>query len=182
VELASEDLDRARRGDPAAQRRFVEIYQARVFAICAALGAGDAEDLAQETLLRALTRLRSFDAAGPARLGTFVLRIARHLCIDRARSMRVRMASDAVVEPATDDAADRRLAASEDAERIRRAVLALPDDQRAAIVMVTWGELDYAEIAAIEDVPIGTVRSRIARARDALRTALADREETSRAG
>ena len=54
------------------------------------------------------------------------------------------------------------------AEQIRAAVLALPAEQRLRI----WGELDYEQISAIEDVPVGTIRSRLARARDALRATL----------
>ena len=52
------------------------------------------------------------------------------------------------------------------------AVLALPADQRSAIALRIWGELDYQEIAEIEGVPVGTIRSRLARARDALHVAL----------
>ena len=53
-------------------------------------------------------------------------------------------------------------------------MLALPEDQRSAIVLRLWGELDYRRIAGLEGVPIGTIRWRLARARDALRAALRD--------
>src|SRR5262249_9008081 len=150
-----------------------EAYAARVYALCVALAGGDAEDVAQDALLHGLRRLHAFDPRGPATLATFLLRIARNLCIDRARSARVRLADDGDLDRiAGGTRADHALAGEQDAEAVRRAVLALPDDQRAVIALRVWGELDYAEIAAIEDVPIGTVRSRLARARDALRAAL----------
>ena len=174
MELAAEDIRRARAGDRAAQQRFVEAYQARVFAVCAALAPGHAEDLAQEALLRALLSLRRFDVNGPARLGTFVLRIARNLCIDQLRSAKRRGPHDADVDQlAGSEPADHHLAAARDADRVRSAVLALPADQRAVVVLRMWGELDYAEIASIEGVPVGTIRSRLSRARDALRELLA---------
>ena len=55
---------------------------------------------------------------------------------------------------------------------MRAAVLELPEDQRTAIVLQLWGELEYAEIAEIVGAPVGTVRSRIARAKATLRTRL----------
>jgi DNA-directed RNA polymerase specialized sigma24 family protein len=58
--------------------------------------------------------------------------------------------------------------------RLGRAIAALPDDQRAVLALFEWEGLDYVEIAAIEEVPVGTVRSRLHRAREALRAALAD--------
>jgi len=166
-------IDLARAGDRDAQQRLVETYHPRVYALCAALAGGDAEDVAQEAMLHALRRLRAFDPRGEAKLGTFLLRIARNLCTDRARSARVRLARDADLARVAGGAhADHALATEQDAEVVRRAVLALPEDQRAVVALRVWGELDYAEIAAIERVPVGTVRSRLARARDALRAAL----------
>lgn len=174
MEPSADLIDRARRGDRSAQQSLVEAYQARVFAVCTAMGGSDAEDLAQETLLRALTVLRTFDPRGPARLSTFVLRIARNLCIDRARSARARMTDDSDVDRLPGGVASHaQLISDGDAEHVRRAILALPADQRAAVVLRIWGELEYAEIAAIEGVPLGTIRSRLARARDALSDALA---------
>ena len=183
MELDAAVLAKARAGDRVALTRFVEVYQARVYAVCLAFAGADAEDLAQETFVRALRRLRDFDPRGPARLSTFVLRIARNLCIDRARSARVRLPHDGDAERIADSTRlDHQLIDAQDAELLRRAVLALPDDQRAAVALSAWGELDYAEVAAIEGVPVGTIRSRLSRARDALHTALAAHDEVANAG
>ncbi|MEP6859947.1 MAG: sigma-70 family RNA polymerase sigma factor [Deltaproteobacteria bacterium] len=158
-----------------AQGAFVEVYQQRVYAVCVALAGADAEDCAQDALLAALLGLGRFDPHGPARLGTFVLRIARNRCIDRARSAHVRASRDAsdpdrlvVVAGAV-----AQLVRADDHETVRAAVLELPDDQRTAIVLQLWGELEYGEIAEIVGVPIGTVRSRLARAKETLRARLA---------
>jgi RNA polymerase sigma-70 factor (ECF subfamily) len=172
-ELAPEQIARARAGDRAAQAAFVAMYQDRVHAVCMALAGPDAEDCAQEALIAALIGLRRFDDAGPARLGTYVLRIARNRCVDRSRSARVRVRTVDTEPLAGGLSADVSLEAARDAEAVRAAVLALPEDQRAVIALHTWGELEYDEIASILGVPIGTVRSRLARGRDALRARLA---------
>jgi RNA polymerase sigma-70 factor (ECF subfamily) len=184
VELTADEIFRARDGDREAQHRLVAAYQVRVFALCVALAGEDAEDIAQEALLHGLRRLRAFDPRGPATLATYLLRIARNLCIDRARSARLRLGGDADLDRVADGARiDDALATARGAERIRRAVLTLPEDQRSAIALRIWGELDYAEIAAIEGVPVGTIRSRLSRARDALRETLGSHlEELADAG
>ena len=177
MELAPETIARARSGDRQAQAAFVAAYQDRVYAVCVALAGPDGEDCAHDALVAALTSLARFDPAGPARLGAFVLQIARNRCIDRARAARVRAWAPGVEVDelaARHDAADVALARSRDADAVRRAVLALPDDQRAVIALRTWGELEYEEIAAILGIAVGTVRSRLARAREALRAGLGE--------
>jgi RNA polymerase sigma-70 factor (ECF subfamily) len=177
MELSTEEIEGARRGERAARARLIEVYQARVYAVCRALAGEDAYDCAQDTLVRVLTGLARFDTRDRRPLGAFILRIARNVCIDRARSTRVRARSEASVGPSVGGAVpDRQLMDAERAEQVRACVLALPADQRAAVGLRIWGELDYEQIAEIEDVPIGTIRSRLARARDALRIALGERE------
>lgn len=175
MDLGPEELARARLGDRAAQAAFVAMYQDRVYAVCTALAGPDAEDCAQEALLAAMLGLNRFLDDGPARLGTFVLRVARNRCIDRARSVRVRAHARNVdaEQIAGGVAADASLDAARDAETVRAAVLALPADQRAVVALQMWGELEYEEIASVLEVPVGTVRSRLARAREALRERLA---------
>jgi RNA polymerase sigma-70 factor (ECF subfamily) len=179
-----DDLDRAliaglRRHDAQAFRRLLARYQQPVYALCVALAGADGEDLAQETFLRVFRAARDFDPDGPATLKSWILCIARRLCHDRARHTRrgVEVAVDA-------DAGDpsggpeEQLASARLGERLRAAIAALPEDQRAAIALREWEGLDYEEIAAIEGVPVGTVRSRLARARAALRDALGEDAET----
>jgi len=162
---------RARRGDRAALAALVRHYRDRVMAVCVALGGPDGEDCAQDALVKVLRAVHKFDPARPPSLDAWVMAITRRVCIDRARAARVTRHADIDVD---------RLAAIGDGPvpthardaAVRRAVLALPDEQRAVVALRMWGELAYDEIAELERVPIGTVRSRLARAREALRSAL----------
>jgi RNA polymerase sigma-70 factor, ECF subfamily len=180
MELSAALLARLRAGDRAAQEALIRAFQVRVYAVCRALAGSDADDCAQDALLKLLTHLRHRDPARAAPLIAIALRIARNVCIDRARSARVRagpaLDPGTVTTPGHGDALDdaRR------ADLVRAAVFALPDDQRAVIALRMWGELDYAEIARIEGVPVGTIRSRLSRARDALKGALEPIDNASR--
>jgi RNA polymerase sigma-70 factor (ECF subfamily) len=173
----------ARRGkgiDRAEFRRVVEGHEDAVFALCAALAGPDAEDLAQETFVRVYLALPRFDPSGPASLRTWILTIARRLCHDRAKKRTVEPAElpagEGVPTP-EDELAGRRRSA-----QVREEVDRLPPEQRAVIALREWAGLEYEEIAAVEQVPVGTVRSRLARAREALRAALEDPETRKHVG
>jgi len=173
-ELDRATLSRCRRGDAAAFRTLVETYQDRVYALCVALAGSDGEDLTQETFVRVHGALAGFDADGPARLGAWILTIARRLCTDRARFWRRRPEVALDVVPLGDGApaADAQLERARQARALRQAIAALPEEQRAVVALQLWDDLPYEEIAAIERVPVGTVRSRLARAKEALKRAL----------
>lgn len=169
-------LEACRLGDADAFRQLVETYRRSVLSLCIALAGDDGEDLTQETFVRVHRAIHRFDPSGPASLRGWILCIARRLCQDRARVLgrrgRVAPIGD---DTAADDALDPGAAldrADRDA-RVGRAIQALPDDQRAALALYEWEGLDYEAIAARESVPVGTVRSRLSRARAALRAALA---------
>src|SRR5688572_3322821 len=153
-------LSACRRGDGRAFRALVETYQDRVYALCAALVGTDAADVTQETFLRVHRAIGRFDPAGPARLSTWILTIARRLCRDLAARTRVRGTAPMRESPARDTGPEGQLLAAAIAERVRAAFQALPEDQRAALALRSWEALDYEEIARIEAVPVGTVRSR----------------------
>jgi RNA polymerase sigma-70 factor (ECF subfamily) len=182
-ELDAATLNACRRGDPAAFGALVACYQDRVYALCFALAGSDGEDLAQETFVRVHSAIARFDPAGPASLTGWILTIARRLCVDRARA-RDRQAALALELGDGDGAAmltvftsgaaspEGQLEAARHAQALRRAVAALPLEQRAVVALQLWDGLDYEEIAAVEAVPVGTVRSRLARAKESLRRAL----------
>ncbi len=172
-DLSPATLEACRLGDSAAFRQLVETYRGPVLALCTALAGSDGEDLAQETFVRVHRAIQRFDPAGAASLRGWILCIARRLCHDRARVLRRRsgvLLDDLHDASASDPAAALDRAAP--AAHLTRAIAALPDPQRAALALYEWDGLDYAEIAAIEAVPVGTVRSRLHRAREALRLAL----------
>ena len=173
-ELDRATLNRCRRGDAQAFRVLVERYQDRVYALCVALAGSDAEDLTQETFVRVHGAIGSFEVDGPARLGAWILTIARRLCTDRARffARRPTVALDVVPLGDATPGADAQLERARQARALRQAIAQLPEDQRAVVALQLWDELEYEEIAAIEEVPVGTVRSRLARAKEALKRAL----------
>lgn len=157
----------AQRGDRHALERFVIETQHDVNAVCRYLGDTDnADDLAQETYARAFAALHRFRATGPAR--HWLLKIARRTCADAARRRTRRRAlwrKAALDAGAPDQAAAPSPSGSVELDQL---VLALDADRRAAFVMTQMLGLRYDEAADLLDVPIGTIRSRVARAREQL--------------
>lgn len=183
-ELDELTLRRAQRGDADACRALVERYERPVFALLSRmLGAARrhrVEDLAQETFLGVFRALTGFAPLGPARLSTWILTIASRRAIDELRrevaagGPPALLIEDSAVSPSRADDGARRAALS---ARVAQAVGGLGPDQRAAFVLREYHDLDYAEISRALDIDVGTVKSRLARARAALRAALADLEE-----
>jgi RNA polymerase sigma-70 factor, ECF subfamily len=178
-ELDEQTLSRAQAGDHAAQAALIERYQRPVFALLSRMVGADpelVEDLAQETFLRVLGALAGFDPRGEARLVTWILTIAGHLAIDHLRSSGSR--GDASVAPGGLPASLPR--PDQDAQRRDLAVaLAAAVDElgprfRAAFVLREVQGLSYEEIATVLDIHVGTVKSRLSRARWALKQALAE--------
>ncbi|WP_250035659.1 sigma-70 family RNA polymerase sigma factor [Paractinoplanes maris] len=159
----------AREGDEAALAAFVRATQAEVWRFTAALvDPGSADDLTQETFLRAFKALAAFEARSSAR--TWLLGIARRTCADhlrtviRRRRLDARLAAEAWTASPSPDPAHRLSTA----DLLGR----LGEERRTAFVLTQVLGLSYAEAAEIEDVPVGTIRSRVARARDELVTAV----------
>ena len=178
---AAEPLDeltlrRAQRGDEQAWRALIARFQHPVHALIWRLFAGRArhrvEDLVQETFVRVLRALPGFDPAGPAALSTWILTIATRLALNELRRPE---ATALEAEPAgherTDQATERqRLAAA-----IAACIAELPETQRVVLVLREYHELDYGDIASMLELELGTVKSRLARARVALRDGLLTR-------
>jgi RNA polymerase sigma-70 factor (ECF subfamily) len=168
-------VQRACAGDQRAFAGLVETCQASVCNLCyRVLGnAHDAEEAAQETFLRAYTRLSSYDPARPFK--TWLLSIAHHYCIDRLRRRRLNFLS-LDDEPALDTAAWRSAAPTPEETAMRRerdgeiqALLdLLPAKDRSALVMRYWYDLSYDEIAQATATTVSAVKSRLHRAREAL--------------
>ncbi len=161
----------ARSGDPEAAAAFVRGTQAEVWRLCAHLGPrGDADDLTQETYARAFASLRRFAGRSSAR--TWLLAIARHVCADAVRAaVRTRAHLDPS-DPSAPDAAEPAPPAGRpdlgDGVALRAILAALPADRREAFVLTQLLGLSYAEAADVAGCPIGTIRSRVARAREDL--------------
>ena len=160
----------ARDGDQAAAARFVRATQAEVWRLCAHLGDhGETQDLAQETYLRAFRSLGSFEGRSGAK--TWLLSIARRTCADAVRDRRRRPRVDPGASvPETAQGGD-----LSDGVALRRQVGALTPDRRDAFVLTQLVGLSYPEAAEVCGVPVGTIRSRVARAREDLVAGLSER-------
>ncbi len=170
-------LRRAQRGDQRAWRDLIECYQRPVHALIWRLLAGRArhrvEDLTQETFVRVLRALPKFDPGGPASLSTWILTIATRMTLNELRRPE---SAELEREPVSDGDARADVAAERArlGAAIARGVAALPDAQRAVLVLREYHDLDYAEIADVLELDIGTVKSRLSRARAALREHLTE--------
>lgn len=166
-------LRRAQRGDPRAWRDLVERYQRPVHALIWRLLVGRArhraEDLTQETFVRVLRALPNFDPAGPASLSTWILTIATRLALNELRRPEPK---ELAPEPIASERADADVERKRLGAAIASGVAALPDAQRAVLVLREYHDLDYAEIADVLELDVGTVKSRLSRARAALRAHL----------
>jgi RNA polymerase sigma-70 factor (ECF subfamily) len=160
-------LTRARDGDPAALERFIRETQADVWTLCRYLGdAADADDLAQETYERAIASVHRYRAEGSAR--GWLLTIARRVCVDHTRRrVRRRRLDRAVQHDTTAGLHGRAPHAADPSVRIELDTLlsALDDDRKAAFVLTQVLGQHYDEAAEVLGCPIGTVRSRVSRAR-----------------
>ncbi len=180
-ELDDLTRERAARGDREAFRALVERYQRPVFALLSRMLRDPplVEDLAQETFVRVFRALPEFGRDGRLRLSAWILTIAARLAIDHLRRR--------AFEPVPIDRAVRQLPgeARTDGDSLRRglgaaierAVNALQPEYRAAFLLREVHGLDYEAIAAALQIDLGTVKSRLGRARAALRAALAEHHD-----
>jgi RNA polymerase sigma-70 factor (ECF subfamily) len=171
----------AAEGSREAFDELVQRYQAEIVNLARAMmaGDGDAEDLAQEAFVRAWRGIRSFrsDSTFKTWLYGIAVNVVRTHRVRRSRLRRIfqdspkdeNRAADLLERASADDGIEAPLAIR---EVIDRALATLPDEMREAVVLRDVQGLDYREIAAALDVPIGTVESRIFRARKALRPLL----------
>jgi RNA polymerase sigma-70 factor (ECF subfamily) len=163
---------RAQRGDRRALELLLERHADRIHAVCRRIVGDphDALDATQEALIAVTRGLARFD--GAARFSTWCYRVATNAALDEVRRAGRRpIASEPTVHaPVVGDGA----AAVDARIDVDRSLATLPADFRAAVVLRDLCDLDYAEIAEVLDLPIGTVRSRIARGRLALRRALGE--------
>jgi RNA polymerase sigma-70 factor, ECF subfamily len=156
---------RARRGDAAAAAVFVRSTQRDVWRLCAHLiDRASADDLTQETYARAFGSLHRYAGRSSAR--TWLLAIARHVCAD---AIRTAVRSRSLPPPAAEHAQD-----PADAVTLHALLGGLSDDRREAFVLTQLVGLSYAEAADVCGCPVGTVRSRVARARADLVEAYGD--------
>ncbi|MBM7705001.1 RNA polymerase sigma factor SigW [Metabacillus iocasae] len=181
--LISRKIKKVKKGDQNAFSEVVEYYKDKVYQLCYRMlgNREEAEDSAQETFIRAYVNIQSYDTN--RKFSTWLYRIATNLCIDRIRKKKPDYYLDAEV-PGTDGltmysqiAADQalpedELESLELQELIQSEILKLPEKYRTVIVLKYVDELSLKEISDILDLPVGTVKTRIHRGREALRNRL----------
>jgi RNA polymerase sigma-70 factor, ECF subfamily len=158
-------VDATREGDDVALGELVRRTQHAVWQLCSALGsAGEEEDLVQETYLRAVRALPGY--RGEAPVLAWLLSIARRVCADDVRK---RQRGRRLLQRLAIDADERTLHVDDPIDDLLRH---LDPDRREAFVLTQLIGLSYEEAAASIGCPIGTVRSRVARARGDLAAAV----------
>ncbi|MYV45146.1 sigma-70 family RNA polymerase sigma factor [Streptomyces sp. SID2888] len=166
----------AARGDDEAMEHFVRALQldVRRFVTYLAKDAQAADDLTQDTFLRALTSLHRFEGRSSAR--TWLLSIARRVVADSLRhaAARPRIADTTDWQGAAERSQPKGLPGFDDGVAVMELVEALPPDRYEAFVLTQLLGLSYAEAAVLAGCPVGTVRSRVSRARALLTRSLAD--------
>ncbi|MEZ5236159.1 MAG: sigma-70 family RNA polymerase sigma factor [Acidimicrobiales bacterium] len=163
--MLHELVEAAREGDPRATQELIRRTQDRVHHLCSCLGSGtDVEDLVQDTYLRALRSLPNFRGSGDSFV-PWLLTIARNTCADEVRRRVRRRGLLDRLHAGRERTTDTGYTGWVELDGV---VAALPPEQREAFVLTQVIGLSYEDAASVCGCPIGTIRSRVARARVAM--------------
>lgn len=164
-------------GDRGAFSRLVHAYQHRVFNLCYRMlgNYAEAEDAAQETFLRAYSRLSTYDINRS--FTSWLLSISSHYCIDCLRRRRINWLDlDDLQSPPenmrTDEQPEKAYLRNEEDEYVREMLITLPPLYRSIVVLRYWQDLSYAEISEVLGITESAVKSRLHRARRAMAESL----------
>jgi RNA polymerase sigma-70 factor (ECF subfamily) len=168
-------IEALQRGDAKAFETFVLTYQHRVYGISLRMlgNRSEAEEIAQEVFLRVHRSIGDF--RGDSKLSTWLYAITSRLCLNRLKAgARDRRAGGTVLERIADGRPnpDARLIEAERESAVHQAIQELDDDRKIVVVLRDLHGLSYEEIASALDLDLGTVRSRLHRARMELRQRL----------
>ena len=168
----------AQGGDRSSLDQLLRRHYDRIFAVCRRVTGNDADgaDAAQEALMAIVRGLNQFD--GRSSFATWTYRVATNASLDELRRRRRRPLtglaerSDGSHDDIVDTDAGVRIDGLGDRLALDQALASLAEEFRVPVVLRDVGDLDYAEIAQVLDIPIGTVKSRIARGRTMLANSL----------
>jgi RNA polymerase sigma-70 factor (ECF subfamily) len=179
-EIIKNRINQVLKGDQNAFGEIVELYKDKVYQLCYRMvgNAHEAEDLAQEAFVRAYTNISSFNQH--LKFSTWLYRIATNLCIDRLRKKKPDYFLDAEIAgtegltmysqiPAKTTLPEDEVVSLEIQQQIQQEISKLPEKYRSVIVLKYIEELSLNEISSILELPLGTVKTRIHRGREALR-------------
>lgn len=189
--MSAEDLliKRAQSGDIAAFEALIEAYEQKVFHIAYRMAGNpdDAADMAQEILLKIFRNVGKFK--GESKFSTWVYRVATNTCLDELKKAKRKAAYSLDEEFETEEGQlgvevadtaptpEQRVEGQEIRDAITEAISRLSEEHRQIIILRDINGLTYEEVADILDCSLGTVKSRISRAREQLRKILSqDRE------
>ena len=169
-------IKRCKRGEEAAFAELLARYRSAIFGLCYRMTRNpeDARDLAQEVFIKVFSLLDRYDESYA--FSSWIFRIATNHCIDHLRRNRLRFLSldgyttpdgDEIEMPVPDKAAgpDRVLELKQAMDKLEDVIADLPPHYKAIILLRHDQELSYEEIATVLDLPLGTVKARIHRAR-----------------
>ena len=171
---------RCQRGDEAAFEALIHLHEKRVYALCRRMcrSEDDALEAAQDTFLAVWRGIGSYRA--DAQFSTWLYRLATNACLDLLRREKKHGGEvslddeEAPVEPRSTAPQPEEAVEREETQRlVREGLYALPDHYRQVLILRELEQRSYAEIAEIAQLDVGTVKSRISRARQALRNYLA---------
>ncbi|WP_458415151.1 RNA polymerase sigma factor SigW [Schinkia sp. CFF1] len=184
-DLIKKRIKQVKKGDQNAFSEIVDLFKDKVFQLCYRMVGNrhDAEDIAQEAFIRAYININSYDLN--RKFSSWLYRIATNLSIDRLRKKKPDFFLDAEIEgtegltmysqiPSDDPQPEEMVESLEFQEWIQQGIDELPVMYRSVIVLKYIEELSLKEIGEILDLPIGTVKTRIHRGREALRKRLRD--------
>jgi RNA polymerase sigma-70 factor (ECF subfamily) len=174
-------LETARAGSLPAFEELVSVYEKKIFNYCLRMtnSREDAEDLTQEVFIKVYRSLKSFK--GNSQLSTWIYRIAHNICIDKFRKAKINVFSLSHTKDREDEremelvsaelSPEEKMVAREQQEFLQKCINGLKPEYRSVIILRDIQHYSYEEIAGILNVPLGTVKSHISRARTALREA-----------
>ena len=181
----TELVTKAKAGDGKAYDALVMLYKDAVYGVVFRMvrNKQEAEDLTQETFIKAYNSIYSFNETYA--FSTWLFKIATNTCIDFFRKRKLRTHSmDQTIRYKDDEikteyadterTADKDLLAREKTKLIKQAIESLPEKYKTAIKLRHHEEMSYEDIAQLLDLPLGTVKARIFRAREMLKKTLRD--------
>ncbi|WP_419954745.1 RNA polymerase sigma factor SigW [Neobacillus niacini] len=181
--LIKKRIKQVLKGDQDAFAEIVELYSNSIYQLGYRMlgNRHEAEDIAQEAFIRAYVNIKSFNQ--DLKFSTWLFRIATNLCIDRMRKKKPDYYLDAEVSgtdgltmysqlASNSPLPENELESLELQESVQKEILKLPEKYRSVIVLKYIEELSLNEISEILDLPLGTVKTRIHRGREALRQQL----------
>jgi RNA polymerase sigma-70 factor (ECF subfamily) len=182
-------LEKAKAGDVAAFEELIEGYQKKIFNLAYRILGNyeDAGDMAQEALIRVFRSIANFKEQSS--FSTWVYRITTNVCLDEIRKKKNKKVISLDEEIRVEDGEMKRQIMSDDIQpdeaaeleelrtSVNNAINSLPEDQRLVITLRDIQGLSYEEISSVLDCPSGTVKSRINRARQALKNVLSTKRE-----